>query len=95
MMGILVIYLFKHTTMTLDSQLISMEENILNATTVKDMTLLRLFNDKVITEEQFKEYSEKWQIILIKNGWFKRWIKVFGDNKNKEDYQFRYVKIEY
>lgn len=49
---------------TYDRIQLEMEDTIENMNKVKDSVLNQLFKDKVITEEQRNEYSEKWQIII-------------------------------
>ena len=68
------------------------EGHINNANGVKELVLERLREDKVITEAQENEYAEKWQIIIVKPSWFKRWMRKF--NKDADDYLFKYVKFE-
>jgi hypothetical protein len=57
------------------------------------MVLERLVHDKIINKEIALEYSEKWQIIVIKNNWFKTWVKKFNIS-NPNQYIFKYVKFE-
>ena len=77
-----------------DSNLLSIEEDTKNANLVRDIVLGRLLKDKVITEEQAKDYSEKWQVIVVKRSWFKRWMQVFGSGKDKNSYAYKYVRFE-
>ena len=78
----------------IDSQLLDIEANIGNANNVKELVLGRLLSDKVITEEQAKEYLEKWQVLIIKRSWFERWMQVFGVGKDKNLYLYKYVRFE-
>jgi hypothetical protein len=57
------------------------------------MVIRRLLNDKAITEEKAKEYTEKWQIIIIKCGWFERRLKTLSGRKT-DDYIYKYVRFE-
>ena len=76
-----------------DSYLLSIEGNTQNANSIKEMVIRRLLNDKAITEEKAKEYTEKWQIIIIKCGWFERWLKTLSGRKT-DDYIYKYVRFE-
>jgi hypothetical protein len=76
-----------------DSLLLSIEGNTQNANSIKEMVIRRLLNDKAITEEKAKEYTEKWQIIIIKCGWFERWFKTLSGRKT-DDYIYKYVRFE-
>ena len=79
----------------IDSTLLEIESYTENANSVKDAVLSRLLTDKIITVEQAKEYAEKWQVIVIKKGWFKRWMNVFyKENIPNSSYQFKYVRFE-
>lgn len=78
----------------IDSVLIRMEDNVVNANHVKETVLDALLRDKIITEKQHKEYSERWQIIVFKPSWFKKWANVFSKS-NLEHYIYKYVKFEY
>jgi hypothetical protein len=79
--------------MQIESTLLNLEGLTDNANGVKEMVLARLVEDKMITEDQSKIYAEKWQIIIIKTSWFKRWTSVFvkGDSST---WKYKYVKFE-
>jgi hypothetical protein len=78
-----------------DSMLLEIDGYTKNANIVKETVLERLQADKIITNEQAKEYAEKWQVIVIKKGWFERWMKAFNKDKADSDsYQFNYVRFE-
>jgi len=76
----------------LDSNLVSIECDTINANLVKDIVLERLEKDGVITNVQALEYSEKWQVIVMKTNWFKRWLDKY--KMTKDSYQYKYVKFE-
>jgi hypothetical protein len=78
----------------IDSLLLSMESNIENANSVKEIVLAQLLNDKVITNEQAEMYATKWQVIVIKYGWFQRWLKTLAKVYKAEEYGFKYVRFE-
>lgn len=73
-------------------ELSEIEAKTINANTIKEMVLNRLSSDGIINEEQVKEYADKWQIILVKTNWFRRWMNVF--NKKNETYVYKFVKFE-
>jgi hypothetical protein len=77
--------------MNLDSQLISMPEDVQNANQVKEIVLGTLLVNEVITKEQYVTYTEDWQIIIIKPKWFSVWAKKIGINTL--DYIYKYVKF--
>jgi hypothetical protein len=78
--------------MQIDRLLLEMESNLANYNAVKEIVLSRLLTDKVITEEQAKTYSEKWNIIVIKPSWFERWCTAFS--KKDADWMFKFVRFE-
>ncbi len=77
----------------MDSNLITLEADTQNANTVKEIVLSRLLSDKAITEEQARIYSENWQVLVIKKGWFTRWLEAFKRGK-ADEYQYKFVKFE-
>ena len=77
----------------LDSMLLSLEEDIKNANTVKDLVIQRLVDDKVLTDQQAEDYADKWQVIIIKPTWFERWMEKLKI-KTPNSYRFKYVKFE-
>jgi hypothetical protein len=76
----------------LDETMLCMEENTYNANTIKDMILAQLWKDNLLSEEVALSYMEEWQIIIVKNSWFKRWCDKF--KKEKESYSYKFVKFE-
>jgi len=79
--------------MQIDSNLVSLEADIKNANTVKEIVIGRLLEDKIITEEQAKTYTEKWQVIVFKKGWFTRWFESFKRGE-PSDYSYKLVQFE-
>jgi hypothetical protein len=77
----------------LDSMILSLEEDIKNANTVKDLVIQRLLDDKVITDQQAEDYADKWQVIIIKPSWFERWMEKLNI-KTPNSYRYKYVKFE-
>ena len=77
----------------MDSQLITLEEDTQNANLIKEAVISRLHNDGVLNEKQAKAYVEKWQVIIIKPTWFKRWMEKFIPT-NTNNYRYKYVKFE-
>ena len=76
-----------------DSMLLTLEDDIKNANTVKELVIERLVKDKVITSQQAEEYADKWQMIIIKPSWFERWMEKLNI-KTPNNYRFKYVRFE-
>jgi len=79
--------------MKIDNVLLEMESETQNAQTIKELVLSRLYQDDVITDEQFDKYASEMQIIVVKAGWFKRWFDKFRKN-DKDGYIYKYVNFE-
>ena len=77
----------------MDTRLITLEEDTLNANVVKELVIQKLYDNGVIDDEQAKAYIEKWQVIVYKPTWFKRWMEKFITT-NKDTYRYKYVKFE-
>jgi len=77
----------------MDTQLIILEEDIRHANFIKEAVISRLYNDGVLNEEQALTYIEKWQVVIFKPTWFKRWMEKFVTT-NKDSYRYKYVKFE-
>lgn len=78
----------------MDSELLNLDSHIKNANSVKEIVISRLLTDGVISEEKAKEYTEKWQIIIFKSNWFKRWFSIFRKDSDLNEYIFKFVKFE-
>ena len=79
---------------TIDSELINLDANIANANIVKEIVLTRLYDDGHIPEKTYNTFMENWQMIIIKRGWFQRWLKKFGPKDDPETYQYMLVQFE-
>ena len=77
----------------MDAQLITLEEDIQNANLIKESIISRLYLDGVLNEKQATTYNEKWQVVIIKPTWFKRWMEKFIST-NTNNYRYKYVKFE-
>jgi hypothetical protein len=77
----------------MDTRLITLEEDTLNANVVKELVIQKLYDNGVLDDEQAKAYVEKWQVIVYKPTWFKRWMEKFITT-NKDTYRYKYVKFE-
>jgi hypothetical protein len=77
----------------MDAQLITLEEDIQNANLIKESIISRLYLDGVLNEKQATTYNEKWQVVIIKPTWFKRWMEKFIPT-NTNSYRYKYVKFE-
>jgi hypothetical protein len=74
---------------TIDGMLLEIGHFTENANSVKMAVLNQLRNDKVIDDKQLKHYSEEWQMIVVKKGWFQKIT-----SKDKGEWQYSYVKLQ-
>jgi len=77
---------------TIDGMLLEIETLTENANVVKNLVIAHMYEEKLINESQYTELVEKWQIICIKNGWFKKWAKAFKKDENA--YSYKLVQFE-
>ena len=70
------------------------ESYTLDANSAKEIVLEMLEMNGVITPEIAVEYNEKWQIVVVKKGWFKRWLRSFDKQEESEEYMYKMVKFE-
>ena len=77
---------------TVDGMLLQLESETQNANIVKEIVLDELINQSLITEEQAKEFNEKWQVIIVKNSWFTSWMKKF--KRSESDWSYKIVQFE-
>lgn len=76
----------------IDSMLVTLEEDTVNANAVKEVVLQRLALDGIITEEQQAEYASKWNVVIVKPSWFPSWKAIFSKSDNL--YKYKYLKFE-
>jgi len=76
----------------IDSVLADMDFHVKNANITKNITLTKLLNDKIITQEQYDDYSVNYNIIIIKPSWFEKWKKKFV--KDDDVYRYKIVKLD-
>lgn len=78
--------------MEIEQELLRLEVNTLDASTIRNLVLYKLLEDGVITQKQYDNYIYNWQVIVIKRGWFSQWCNKY--KKNASEWTFKYVKFE-
>lgn len=78
----------------IDSFLVDMKSHVKNANIGKDIIIERLLKDGIIDQEVANDYMEKYQIVIVKKTWFKKWMDKFSDNK-EDFYVYKLIKFEY
>lgn len=79
--------------MNIEQSLLNIPSSTQDAQTVKDMILARLYNDGLMSEEDYNHYSNDWQVMVFKRSWFRKWCRKFTSDE-QGDYQFKYVQFE-
>jgi hypothetical protein len=80
--------------MQVDAMILEIDRYTENANTVKDIVLKQLVKDGVISSDQCEEYSSKWQFMIFKYGWFKKWREKFHPTQTEKDWGYHFTKME-
>lgn len=62
----------------MDAYLMEMEQDIQNYNTVKELVIQKLVDEGLLNEEDGVDFVDRCQVVVIKNGWFKRWCSKFS-----------------
>ena len=76
----------------MDSYLVEMERDVQNYNTVKEIVVAKLIDEGLISQEDGEDFVDRCQVIVIKNGWFKRWCSKFSKG-NEEKYTIRILEM--
>ena len=81
----------------IDNQLISLEQDTQHANKVKELVIGSLIRQGLISQEDGMDYVERFQVVIFKGSWFKRFFDKYVKNgTNKMDgYFYRVVEMEY
>lgn len=71
---------------------LNLESETLNANMVKDLVVQELVTQQLVTQAQCDDFCQRWQVIIIKNGWFKSWVNKF--KKTPEMWSYKIVRFE-
>jgi len=85
--------------MKIDNMLLELESYIENANAVKNMIINQMVKKGDLNEERSLDYLDNWQIIIIKNQWYKRWFNKFKSKYGHSDkdingWSYKLVKFE-
>lgn len=80
----------------IDNQLVTIEADIQNANKIKDLVVNSLIRQGLISHEDGMDYVERFQVIIYKGSWFKRFFdKYIKNSTNSTDgYFYRVVEIQ-
>lgn len=78
----------------MDRMMFELDYFLKNSNIVKELVIQRLLKDGVINDTQACEYTEKWNIIVVKPSWFEKWRNKFRGDINNDNYVYKFVKFE-
>jgi hypothetical protein len=76
----------------MDSYLLEMEQDVQNYNVVKDLVVNKLVDEGLMSQEDGEDFIDRCQIIVVKNGWFKRWCSKFSKG-NEGMYTVRILEM--
>jgi hypothetical protein len=76
----------------MDSYLVEMEQDIQNYNVVKELVINKLVDEGLMSQEDGEDFIDRCQIIVVKNGWFKRWCSKFSKG-NESMYTVRILEM--
>lgn len=81
--------------MLIDNILLELPEQIKNAQTLKEIMLVKLVEEKLITPEQSHTFNSEYQFIIFRRNWYSKWWDTImkGTKEESEKYQYKLVKF--
>ena len=70
------------------------DDEIRDLNVVKDIVLAKVFNDNLITQEQYTKCLKEYHIIMIKPKWFTKLSNFFNNKENKDKLFLALVKLD-
>ena len=80
----------------IDNQLLNIESDTKNANQIKDLVVISLIKQGLISEEDGTAYAERFQVLIYKGSWFKRFFDKFvkNDTNKMDGYFYRIVEMQ-
>ena len=81
----------------MDSQLLSLEQDMSNYQKVKELVLSQLIKEGLLEQDDADEFNERCQVLVYKGTWFSKWFdkNVSVDKpKDKNSYFMRIVELK-
>lgn len=81
----------------IDNQILSIETDTIHANKVKELVISSLIRQGLISEEDGMDYVERFQVVIFKGSWFKRFFDKYVKNgtNTMDGYFYRVVEMEY
>ena len=82
--------------MIIDEQSLKIESDIKNANKVKDIVVNSLIKEGLISEDDGMDYVERFQVLIYKGSWFKRFFDKYikNDTNRIDGYFYRVVEMQ-
>jgi len=79
----------------MDTQLLQLENDIINYNKVKDLVMRKICKEGYMTDDEAKEFNERNQVLVYKGNWFSGWFEknVSQIEKDKEKYFMRIIEV--
>lgn len=80
----------------MDSQLISLEDDIVTYNKVKDLVMRKVCKEGYMTDEEAKEFNDRNQVLVYKGSWFSGWFEknVSTIKEKKDNYYIRIIEVD-
>lgn len=77
----------------MDTQLLSLEEDMSNYNKVKDIVVRQLIKEGYMSDEEGYEFSERCQVMVYKGTWFSKWFDKNMKDSKKEGWYIRIIEM--
>ena len=80
----------------IDGQVLTIEADTQNANKIKDVVISSLIKQGLISEEDGLDYVERFQVLIYKGSWFKRFFDKYlkNDTNRIDGYFYRVVEMQ-
>jgi hypothetical protein len=80
----------------IDEQALTLESDIKNANKIKDIVVNSLIKEGLISQNDGMDYVERFQVLIYKGSWFKRFFDKYikNDTINIDGYFYRIVEMQ-
>jgi len=77
----------------MDSQLLTLEQDISNYNKVKGLVVEQLHKEGYISEEEAVEFNDRCQVIIYKATWFEKWFGKHMKDGKKDGWYMKIVEM--
>jgi len=79
--------------MQVESQLLSIEEDMSNYNRVKNLVVGQMIKEGYISQEEGEEFADRCQVIIYKGSWFSRWFDKHMKDSKKDGWYFKMIEM--